>query len=111
VLKLLIDVEASLPSSVMDMSFPGRKYVPFSGLLGCIHHSPLRITFPIVLDDSWNKEALARYMKSTRDKAVYLPSNVEYLAKNNGLGETKDALKKLVESDWVCRSSVLAVQW
>lgn len=66
------------------MSFPGR-----------------RITFPIVLDDPWSKEATERYMRSIREKAVYLPSNVEYLAKNNGLSRPKEALEKLVSSDWV----------
>lgn len=64
--------------------------------------SARRITFPIVLDDSWNKEALERYMATTRDKAVYLPSNIDYLASNNGLSGPKDALDKLIGSDWVC---------
>ena len=40
-------------------------------------------------------------MRSSRDKAVYLPSNVEYLAKNNGLSDANEALQKLVQSDWV----------
>lgn len=66
------------------MTFPGR-----------------RITLPIVLDDRWNREALERYMQSTRDKAVYLPSNIQYLADNNGLENSGDALRKLVQSDWV----------
>lgn len=69
------------------MQFPGR-----------------RVEMPIALDDRWNKEALHRYMASTRDKAVYLPSNVEYLANNNGLADSGEALRKLVLSDWV-RSS------
>ena len=64
--------------------------------------SARRITFPIVLDDSWNKEALERYMATTRDKAVYLPSNIDYLASNNGLSGPKDALDKFIGSDWVC---------
>ena len=59
-----------------------------------------RITFPIVLDDKWNKEALQRYISTTRDLAVYLPSNVEYLAKNNSLSDSNEALHKLVQSDW-----------
>jgi len=66
------------------MKFPGRK-----------------ITFPIVLDDKWNREALDRYMSTTREKAVYLPSNIEYLSRNNGLSGAVEALEKLVASDWV----------
>ncbi|KAJ7601111.1 allophanate hydrolase subunit 2-domain-containing protein [Mycena floridula] len=61
VLELLVEVEKSLPDSVSDMEFPGR-----------------RITFPIVLDDSWGREAIDKYMKTTRNKAVYLPSNVVF---------------------------------
>ena len=84
-LAALAEAEASLPSSVESLTFPGR-----------------RITFPIVLDDRWNREALERYMRSIRQKAVYLPSNVEYLAKNNGLESAKEALELLVRTDWVC---------
>lgn len=41
-------------------------------------------------------------MRTTRDEAVYLPSNVEYLARNNGLeGGMVEALRVLVQSDWV----------
>ena len=84
ILTVLIEAELSLPVSTADMVFPGR-----------------RITLPIVLDDRWNREALQKYMQTTRDKAVYLPSNVQYLANNNGLGSEQEALAKLVQSDWV----------
>lgn len=67
-----------------DMTFPGR-----------------RLTFPIVLDDQWSREALTRYMNSIRDTAVYLPSNVDYLARNNGFDTAEEVLAKLVASDWV----------
>lgn len=61
-----------------------------------------KITFPIVLDDPWTREALERYMRTTRDEAVYLPSNIEYLARNNSLeGGMAEALRVLVQSDWV----------
>ncbi|KAI0368220.1 urea carboxylase [Pilatotrama ljubarskyi] len=75
-LAALVDAEASLPASVESLKFPGRK-----------------ITFPVVLDDRWNREALEKYMRSIRDKAVYLPSNIEYLARNNGLKSAKEALE------------------
>ena len=68
-----------------DVEFPGR-----------------RIVFPIALDDRWNREALERYMSTTRNKAVYLPSNIDYLARNNGLqGGATEALEKLMGSSWV----------
>ncbi|KAI0820844.1 urea carboxylase [Trametes gibbosa] len=83
-LAALVDSEASLPSNVKSLVFPGRK-----------------ITFPVVLDDRWNREALDKYMRSIRDNAVYLPSNIEYLARNNGLQSAQDALKQLVNTDWL----------
>ncbi|KAF8837172.1 hypothetical protein BDN67DRAFT_973345 [Paxillus ammoniavirescens] len=85
VLNLLVEVENSLPDTMTDVEFPGRK-----------------ITFPIALDDQWNREALQRYMTTTRSKAVYLPSNIDYLARNNGLeGGATEALQKLIGSSWL----------
>lgn len=83
-LKILVDTEVSLPDELTDMEIPGRCF-----------------TFPIVLDDSWSQDAINHYMKTTRDKAVYLPSNIDYLAKNNGLDGPQQALQKLVESNHV----------
>ncbi|KAJ8090260.1 hypothetical protein PM082_018856, partial [Marasmius tenuissimus] len=80
----LADAYNATPDDYSQMVFPGR-----------------RITLPIVLDDGWNREAISKYMKTIRDKAVYLPSNVEYLARNNGLKDSEDALKKLISSDWL----------
>ncbi|KAJ7641859.1 allophanate hydrolase subunit 2-domain-containing protein [Roridomyces roridus] len=84
VLALILKADGMLPDSMNDMIFPGR-----------------RLTFPIVLDDQWSREALQRYMGSIRDKAVYLPSNVDYLARNNGFEDKEDVLGKLVVSDWL----------
>ncbi|EJF56376.1 urea carboxylase [Dichomitus squalens LYAD-421 SS1] len=84
VLASLINAEHSLPASVESLTFPGR-----------------RITFPTVLDDRWNREALEKYMRSTRATAAYLPSNIEYLARNNGFENAEEALKKLVGTDWL----------
>lgn len=84
-LSLLVAANRALPKDLTEISFTGRK-----------------ITFPIVLDDPWNRDALARYMSTTRNKAVYLPSNIEYLARNNGLaGGAEEALERLIGSDWV----------
>ncbi|KAA1476448.1 urea carboxylase [Dentipellis sp. KUC8613] len=81
----LVAAEFALPDTTEGMTFPSRK-----------------IVLPIVLDDRWNREALQRYMRSIRDKAVYLPSNIDYLALNNGLnGGAEEALRLLVASDWI----------
>ena len=80
---MLIDVEASLPGSVESLTFPGR-----------------RITFPVVLDDRWNREALEKYMRTTRKSAAYLPSNIEYLARNNGLSSADEAELDFAGLSW-----------
>ncbi|KAJ6550228.1 allophanate hydrolase subunit 2-domain-containing protein [Mycena capillaripes] len=84
VVAAILAVQQAVPESIAEMTFPGRK-----------------LTFPIVLDDQWSRGALTRYMSSIRDKAVYLPSNVEYLARNNGFDSSEDVLANLVASDWL----------
>ncbi|KAJ7304851.1 allophanate hydrolase subunit 2-domain-containing protein [Mycena albidolilacea] len=84
VISAILEAQRAVPESVEDMTFAGR-----------------RLTFPIVLDDQWSREALARYMGSIRDKAVYLPSNIDYLAKNNGFASSEQVLTALVASDWL----------
>jgi len=51
---------------------------------------------PVVPDDPWTHDAIEFYMKTARNKAVYLPNNCKYVARNNGLPETavSDALLK-----------------
>ncbi|KAJ3736563.1 urea carboxylase [Lentinula guzmanii] len=81
-LSILIEAAHALPNSVTDLNFPGRHF-----------------TFPVVLNDRWCHDAILQYMKTTRNKAIYLPSNVDYLAQNNGLGSAQIALQKIVQSD------------
>ena len=72
-------MENSLPDTMVDIVFPGRK-----------------IVFPIALDYRWNREALGRYMSTTGSKAVYLPNTIDYLAKNNDLqGDATEVLENL----------------
>jgi urea carboxylase len=84
ILDILVAAQKAVPDDVTGMSFPAR-----------------RITFPVVLDDRWNREASVRYMATVRKKAVYLPSNIDYLARNNGLSSGTEMLEKMVASDWV----------
>ncbi|GHJ84927.1 hypothetical protein NliqN6_1329 [Naganishia liquefaciens] len=58
---------------------------------------PSRIfRFPILLDDPVSKAAVADYAATVRDSAVYLPSNMEYIAKANGVKDAATAAKSLV---------------
>ena len=46
---------------------------------------PTRILhLPLAFNDKWTHEAISKYMRSSRRDAPYLPSNVDFVAKNNG---------------------------
>ncbi|CAK5281441.1 unnamed protein product [Mycena citricolor] len=65
-------------------------------------HFPNRtVTLPIVLDDRWSQEAVQRYMQTTRSRAAYLPSNVQYLARNNGLVTETEVFDRLIQTPWL----------
>ena len=48
-----------------------------------------------------NYPAGGRYMKSTRDDAPYLPSNVDFVAANNGLSSAEDVRRVLMEASYM----------
>lgn len=55
------------------------------------------IHLPIAFDDSSINDAIQKYTKSIRSKAPYLPSNIDFIAKNNGIYQNeKDFVKKTV---------------
>lgn len=43
------------------------------------------LELPIAFDDQWTKEAQSRYALAVRPEAPYLPSNVEFIRRMNGL--------------------------
>ncbi len=46
---------------------------------------PTRIMhLPMAFNEKWTHDAIAKYMKSVRRDAPYLPSNVDFVAANNG---------------------------
>jgi len=51
---------------------------------------------PLAFNDKWNRQAIDRYMNTIRPSAQYLPSNVEFIARNNGLEGGVDAVEKVV---------------
>ena len=57
----------------------------------CVHGQakdqilPTRIVhLPLAFNEKWTHEAIQKYMRSSRREAPYLPSNVDFVAKNNG---------------------------
>jgi urea carboxylase len=62
-------------------------------------HDPLpsRIfNFPILLDDPLSKAAVADYVATVRDSAVYLPDNMDYIAKANGVSDRETASRSIL---------------
>jgi urea carboxylase len=63
---------------------------------------PTRIVhLPMAFNDKWNKDAIERYMKSSRDDAPYLPSNVDFVVKNNGLRDQEHLRKQVFDSSYL----------
>ncbi|GMK58548.1 hypothetical protein CspeluHIS016_0505800 [Cutaneotrichosporon spelunceum] len=56
--------------------------------------------FPCVPDDKWTHESIDYYMKTTRKEAVYLPSNTQYIADNNGM-TLQDVHETLTCTPWL----------
>jgi allophanate hydrolase subunit 1 len=77
ILQRLIDLETSLGSS--SQPIPSRIF-----------------RFPVLLDDPVCKATVDEYARTLRDSAVYLPDNMEYVAKANGVVDGKTARQSLV---------------
>merc|ERR1719493_552258 len=46
--------------------------------------------------------AIEKYMKSIRPEAPYLPSNIEYIAQNNGLSGTDEVYNRVFRASYMC---------
>ncbi|GAA5899922.1 uncharacterized protein JCM6883_006034 [Sporobolomyces salmoneus] len=64
--------------------------------------SSRRITMPLIFDDSVSRQAESFYMNTVRKRAVYLPSNLEYLAKAAGVDGKQGVIEKFCSSEWFC---------
>ncbi len=83
-LAYLIDLESKMPDCT-KMVFPSRE-----------------IHMPFAFDDQWCKEATEKYIQLVRKEASYLPSNVEFIAQNNGLkGGKQEVCQKVAGSPWL----------
>jgi len=57
---------------------------------------------PMSFDYPGVNMALEKYMQSVRPEAPYLPSNIEYIAKNNGLSGIEEVEKKVFSAAYMC---------
>lgn len=67
-LSTMMELEQGVLGSVKDVSVPSRT-----------------IRLPLAFDDKWCAEAQERYLRSVRPDAPYMPSNVEFVRRINGL--------------------------
>lgn len=81
-LKRMVEIDASLPAgSDVELDVTIHK-------------------FPCVPDDKWTHESIEYYMKTARKEAVYLPSNTQYIADNNGM-TLEDVHETLTCTPWL----------
>ncbi|CAN8063725.1 unnamed protein product [Agarophyton chilense] len=73
--KILTDMESGTLGSVENVVVPSRK-----------------LELPLAFEDKWTLEAQSRYLRSIRPDAPYMPSNVEFVRRINGL-ESIDQVK------------------
>jgi urea carboxylase len=59
------------------------------------------IKLPIALDDPWNKGAIERYQKSVRKEAPYLPCNLEFITRMNGLDSKQQVLDIICQAQYM----------
>lgn len=64
---------------------------------------PTRVLhLPMCFNYSAIDDAIKKYMKSVRAHAPYLPSNIEYIFKNNGLQGINDVEEKVFSASYMC---------
>jgi len=59
------------------------------------------VNLPIACRESGVKEALERYMNSVRKEGPYLPDNVEFIARCNGLSGPDQVIQYLLDSQYL----------
>ncbi|THX18514.1 hypothetical protein D6D17_02142 [Aureobasidium pullulans] len=61
------------------------------------------IRLPLVWNDSVVKQYIKNYMDTVRPTATYLPSNIDFLARNNGV-TSQQVLDSFMKFSWICVS-------
>lgn len=59
------------------------------------------IHLPIALHDKWTKESVDKYMSSIRETGPYLPDNVEFIAKANGLSGVDEVIEYFLSTEYL----------
>lgn len=56
---------------------------------------------PMAFRDRWNREAIDKYMSTVRSRGAYLPCNVDFVAKNNGLSSADEVEKVVFDASYM----------
>lgn len=59
------------------------------------------VSLPIACHDRWTKDAIRKYMDSTRSTAPYLPDNMEFVARANGLTGVEEVVRYLLSTEYL----------
>jgi len=60
-----------------------------------------KLTLPIAFNDKWTQEAIDRYRQSVRKEGPYLPDNLSFIARCNGLSGKDDVIEKTLSTDYM----------
>jgi urea carboxylase len=83
IIKVFQGLELGVLGSVEDVVVPSRV-----------------IRLPLAFDDKWTREAQQRYLCSVRPDAPYVPSNVEFVPRINGLATVDDVKRIMSEAEY-----------
>lgn len=75
-----------------------------SGVLGSVENVqvPSRVVnLPLSFNDKWTVEAQGRYLRSVRPDAPYMPSNVEFVRRINGLESVNDVKDIMTAAEYM----------
>ncbi|KAI1119768.1 urea carboxylase [Nemania abortiva] len=59
------------------------------------------VRLPLVVDHLEIEKCIRRYMETTRNKAAYLPDNVEFIRKCNGLSTRREVFDIILQTEYV----------
>lgn len=75
-----------------------------SGVLGSVDDVVVQsrvLKLPLAFDDKWTKEAQRRYLRSVRPDAPYMPSNVEFVRRINGLASVNHVKEIMISAEYM----------